>query len=87
MCQCRDHSDAGTVTSIVVQPQSLEGLSAEQLRSALLSMLQAAAAKDQELALKQTLIDKLTHEKAPLKRMKFAAQSHLAFLALLLKRF
>ncbi len=60
---------------MVVQPQSLESLSAEQLRTALLSMLQAAAAKDQELAFKQTLIDKLTHENALLKRMKFAAQS------------
>ena len=60
---------------MVVEPQSLEGLSAEQLCSALLSMLQAAAAKDQELAFKQTLIDKLTHENALLKRMKFAAQS------------
>ena len=60
---------------MVVEPQSLESLSAEQLRSALLSMLQAAAAKDQELAFKQTLIDKLTHENALLKRMKFAAQS------------
>jgi DNA polymerase sigma len=47
---------------MVVEPQSLESLSAEQLRSALLSMLQEAAAKDQELALKQALIDKLTHE-------------------------
>ena len=45
------------------------------LLAALLSMLQAAAAKDQELAFKQTLIDKLTHENALLKRMKFAAQS------------
>lgn len=60
---------------MVVEPQSLESLSAEQLRSALLSMLQAAAAKDQELAFKQTLIDKLTHENALLKRMKFTAQS------------
>lgn len=60
---------------MVVQPQSLESLSAEQLRGALLSMLQAAAAKDQELVFKQTLIDKLTHENALLKRMKFAAQS------------
>lgn len=60
---------------MVVEPQSLESLSAEQLRSALLSMLQVAAAKDQELAFKQTLIDKLTHENALLKRMKFAAQS------------
>ena len=38
---------------MVVEPQSLESLSAEQLRSALLSMLQAAAAKDQELAFEQ----------------------------------
>ena len=49
---------------MVVEPQSLDSLSPEQLRSALLSMLQAAAAKDQELAFKQTLIDKLTHENA-----------------------
>jgi hypothetical protein len=46
---------AGTVMLMVVEPQSLESLSAEQLRSALLSMLQAAAAKDQELAFKQTV--------------------------------
>ena len=60
---------------MVVEPQSLESLSAEQLRSALLSMLQAAAAKDQALAFKQAIIDKLTHENALLKRMKFAAHS------------
>ena len=60
---------------MVVEPKSLENLSAEQLRGALLSMLQAAAAKDQELAFKQAIIDKLTHENALLKRMKFAAQS------------
>ena len=60
---------------MVVEPQSLESLSAEQLRGALLSMLQAAAAKDKELAFKQAIIDKLTHENALLKRMKFAAQS------------
>ena len=71
-CGC---TEAGKVLSMVVEPQSLESLSAEQLRPALLSMLQAAAAKDQELAFKQTIIDKLTHENALLKRMKFAAQS------------
>jgi transposase len=60
---------------MVVEPQSLESLSAEQLRGALLSMLQATAAKDKELAFKQAIIDKLTHENALLKRMKFAAQS------------
>ena len=60
---------------MVVEPQSLENLSAEQLRCALLSTLQAAPAKDQELAFKQAIIDKLTHENALLKRMKFTAQS------------
>lgn len=51
-----------------------DSLSAEQLRSALLSMRQAAAAKDEELAFKQSMIDKFTHENALFKRMKFAAQ-------------
>jgi len=60
---------------MVVEPQSLEHMSAEQLREMLHSVLQAAAAKDQALAFKQTIIDKLTHENALLKRMKFAAQS------------
>ena len=36
--------------------------------------MQAAAAKDQALPFKQAIIDKLTHENALLKRMKFAAQ-------------
>lgn len=60
---------------MVLEPQSLEGLSAEQLRSVLLSMIEAAAAQDRQLAYKQAVIDKLTHENALLKRMKFAAQS------------
>jgi hypothetical protein len=49
----RSVAGTGTVTPMVVEPQSLESLSAEQLRSALLSMLEAAAAKDQELAFEQ----------------------------------
>ncbi len=53
----------------------MEGLSAEQLRAVLHDVLQAAAAKDQALAHKQAIIDKLTHENALLKRMKFAAQA------------
>ena len=53
MRQWRSGVGAGTVMLMVVEPQSLESLSAEQLRSALLSMLQAAAAKDQELAFEQ----------------------------------
>ncbi len=60
---------------MVLEPQSLESLSAEQLRSVLLSMIEAAAAQDRQLAYKQAVIDKLTHENALLKRMKFAAHS------------
>ena len=60
---------------MVVEPQSLDGLNETQLRAMLHSVLQAAAAKDQALAFKQVVIDKLTHENALLKRMKFAAQT------------
>ena len=53
---------------MVVQSQSLDGLSAVQLRE--LTVRLTAEVKH-----KQALIDKLTHENALLKRMKFAAQS------------
>ena len=53
---------------MVVQLQSLDGLSAAQLRE--LTVRLTAEVKH-----KQALIDKLTHENALLKRMKFAAQS------------
>ena len=51
-----------------MQPQALESLSAEQLREMTSRLLV-------EVRHKQALIDKLTHENALLKRMKFAAQS------------
>ena len=51
-----------------MQPQSLNNLSAEQLREMTSRLLV-------EVRHKQALIDKLTHENALLKRMKFAAQS------------
>jgi transposase len=60
---------------MVLEPQSLAGLNESQLRAMLHDVLQAAAAKDQALAFKQALIDKLTHENALLKRMKFTSQS------------
>ena len=50
---------------MVVQSQSLDGLSAVQLRE--LTVRLTAEVKH-----KQALIDKLTHENALLKRMKFA---------------
>jgi transposase len=53
---------------MVVQSQSLDRLSAVQLRE--LTVRLTAEVKH-----KQALIDKLTHENALLKRMKFAVQS------------
>ena len=53
---------------MVVQQQSLNNLSAEQLREMTARLLA-------DLRYKQAIIDKLTHENAMLKRLKFAAQS------------
>lgn len=53
---------------MVVEQQSLAELSAEQLREMMGRLLV-------EVRHKQALIDKLTHENALLKRLKFAAQS------------
>ena len=57
-------------------------LSTDQLREMVEALLRTAAAKDEqvtrqstEIRHKQALIDKLTHENALLKRLKFAAQS------------
>jgi len=66
----------------VVQQQSLNNLSAEQLREMVASLMGHVTAKDALIARHQTelkhsqaLNAKLTHENALLKRMKFAAQS------------
>ena len=53
---------------MVVEPQSLESLSAEQLRELTARLMV-------QLRHQSALLDKLTHENALLKRMKFAAQS------------
>ena len=67
---------------MLVQPQSLESLSAEQLREMVASLMGHVTAKDAliarhqtELKQSQALNAKLAHENALLKRMKFAAQS------------
>jgi transposase len=60
---------------MVVAPESLAQLSEAQLRETLATLMQAMQRRDTELAFKQTVIDKLTHENAVLKRLKFAAQS------------
>ena len=53
---------------MILAPESLSDLSAAQLRE-LLDRIMG------DLRHKQALIDKLTHENAMLKRLKFAAQS------------
>jgi transposase len=52
----------------VINLQTLDSLDAEQLRNAVRTLAQ-------EVHFKQATIDKLTHENAVLKRLKFAAQS------------
>lgn len=60
---------------MVVATESLHQLSEHELRSAVSDLLKTVAARDQQLIFKQATIDKLTHENAILKRLKFAAQS------------
>jgi transposase len=66
----------------VITADHLDTLEPHQMRAALLSLMGELAERDgvierqgQEVVFKQALIDKLTHENALLKRMKFAAQS------------
>ena len=73
----------------MIAAQHLDSLDPQQLRAALQSLLADVAAKDEQIrakdelierherdaAYKQALIDKLTHEMAVLKRLKFAASS------------
>jgi transposase len=66
----------------VIAPEHLDTLDPQQMRQALLTLMAEMAAKDKllarqdrEAAFKQALIDKLTHEMAVLKRLKFAATS------------
>ncbi len=66
----------------MIDATHLSQLNAQQLRETVLSLAgtmanQAAEIerKDREIAFKQAFIDKLTHEMAVLKRLKFAAKS------------
>ena len=66
----------------MIGAQHIDSLDPQQMRQALQSLLAEIAAKDEqiqrkdrEVAFKQALIDKLTHEMAVLKRLKFAATS------------
>jgi transposase len=60
---------------MVIAPEQVPHMSADQLRQAVQSLFRALTSKTDELRFKQATIDKLTHENAYLKRLKFAAQS------------
>ncbi|OWQ83610.1 IS66 family transposase [Roseateles aquatilis] len=69
-------------SQLVIADEQLDTLDPEQLRQALRAARAEMALKDQllakrehEVAFKQAVIDKLTHENAVLKRLKFAAKS------------
>jgi hypothetical protein len=59
----------------VINAPDLAQLDAQQLRDLVHSMHVTIERRDREIAFKQALIDKMTHEMAVLKRLKFAAQS------------
>jgi hypothetical protein len=59
----------------VTDDADLAHLDEQQLRALVLSMRTTIAQRDREIDFKQRLIDKITHEMAVLKRLKFAAQS------------
>ena len=59
----------------MIDTTDLSQLDAPQLREMVSSLLSTVVAKDRELAFKQATIDKITHEMAVLKRLKFAARS------------
>jgi transposase len=59
----------------VIDTPHLDQLDAQQLRELARSLMSDVHAKSAEIAFKQATIDKLTHEMAVLKRLKFAATS------------
>ena len=59
----------------MIATTDLSQLDAPQLREMVSSLMSTVVAKDREIAFKQATIDKITHEMAVLKRLKFAARS------------
>ena len=59
----------------VLLQQELPHMGADQLRDVVQSLFKTLTRNADEIRLKQATIDKLTHENAYLKRLKFAAQS------------
>jgi transposase len=59
----------------VIDEALIQDLDAQQLRQVVRTLVADVAGKDAQIAFKQACIDKLTHEMAVLKRLKFAARS------------
>ena len=59
----------------MIAADNVDSLEPEQLRAVVRALMAEAQAKSRELAFKQATIDKLTHENATLRRLKFAATS------------
>ena len=59
----------------MIAEEHIDTLQPEQLRSAVRALMTEVQSKSREVAFKQATIDKLTHEMAVLKRLKFAAKS------------
>ena len=60
---------------MVIAPEKLPQMSADELREVVQSLFKTLTSNADEIRFKQATIDKLTHENAYLKRLKFAAQS------------
>ncbi len=58
---------------MVIAPEQVPHMSADELREAVQSLFKTLTSQTDELRFKQATIDKLTHENAYLKRLKFAA--------------
>jgi transposase len=63
------------ITAMVIDPQQLQHMDAQQLRALAEGLLVKLMDKDQEIHFKQTKIDLLTHEIARYKRVQFDAKS------------
>ena len=59
----------------MIDEARIQDLDAQQLRQVVRTLIADVAGKDAQIAIKQATIDKLTHEMAVLKRLKFAAKS------------
>ena len=66
---------ATMMAPMVIDPQQLQHMDAQQLRALAEGLMAKLVSKDEEIHFKQTKIDLLTHEIARYKRLQFAAKS------------